>query len=161
MGLDGPWPLFSLLEFEPFRSHSFFLHSEGFLLFLWLVRFALTSRITGYLSKGGFWVAWLLTPVSWKCPDCALHFAPVSQGSPLPTDVIPQWLAGLVTTPVSRPWLVSRENCVSGCDLSHLNLWPWACGLPSVSRKVGAPGKGPGGFAPVWMWPATVCSFLP
>ena len=137
MGLDGPWPLFSLLEFEPFRSHSFFLHSEGFLLFLWLVRFALTSRITGYLSKGGFWVAWLLTPVSWKCPDCALHFAPVSQGSPLPTDVILQWLAGLVTTPVSRPWVhllcfsLERELCFwvwfESFELVALSVWSPQC----------------------------------
>lgn len=92
---------------------------------------------------------------------CLLHFAPVSQGSPLPTGGILQWLAGLVTTPVSRPWVhlfcfsLERELC----------FWVWFESFElvalSVSRKVGVPGKGPAGFAPVSTWPATVCSFLP
>lgn len=136
MGLDGPWPLFPLLELEPFRSHSFFLHSEGFLLFLWLIRFALTSRITGYLSKGGFWVALITHTCELEVPRlCPLHFAPVSQGSPLPTGVILQWLAGLVTTPVSRPWV--HLLCFS--LETELCFWVWFESFELVALCVVSP----------------------
>lgn len=159
MGLDGPWPLFPLLELEPFRSHSFFLHSEGFLLFLWLVRFALTSRITGYLSKGGFWLAWLHTPGSAQTVPSSLCTCVTG------LSLAHRWHPSVTGWISDDPCFQTMVHLFCFSLERELCFWVWFESFElvalSVSRKGGVPGKGPAGFAPVSTWPATVRSFLP